>query len=64
MTKNSLILVSDKWPVFVELTNGKVYGCDFIVSATGVIPNTTHIIQGIIRWIFNAHFFLSSHQFK
>ena len=49
MTKNSLILVSDKWPVFVELTNGKVYGCDFIVSATGVIPNTTHIIQGIIR---------------
>uniref|UniRef100_A0A1B6J7I9 Pyridine nucleotide-disulfide oxidoreductase domain-containing protein 1 n=1 Tax=Homalodisca liturata TaxID=320908 RepID=A0A1B6J7I9_9HEMI len=26
------------WPVFVKLTNGKIYGCDFIVSATGVIP--------------------------
>lgn len=30
--------VSD-WPVYVKLTNGNVYGCDFIVSATGVIPN-------------------------
>jgi NAD(P)H-nitrite reductase large subunit len=29
-----------KWPVFVELTNGKVIGCDFVVSATGVTPNT------------------------
>ncbi|XP_075211413.1 pyridine nucleotide-disulfide oxidoreductase domain 1 [Lycorma delicatula] len=29
------------WPVYVELTNGKIYGCDIIVSATGVIPNTT-----------------------
>jgi len=28
------------WPVYVELTNGHVYGCDFVVSATGVIPNT------------------------
>jgi hypothetical protein len=26
------------WPVFVELTSGKVIGCDFIVSATGVSP--------------------------
>lgn len=23
----------------MELTNGKIYGCDFIVSATGVTPN-------------------------
>jgi len=30
-----------EWPVFVELTNGKVYGCDFIISATGVIPATS-----------------------
>lgn len=29
-----------EWPVYVELTNGKIIGCDFIVSATGVIPNT------------------------
>ncbi|XP_048240124.1 pyridine nucleotide-disulfide oxidoreductase domain-containing protein 1-like isoform X2 [Haliotis rufescens] len=32
--------VSDSWPVYVRLSNGKVYGCDFIVSATGVVPNT------------------------
>ncbi len=31
---------NSEWPVFVELTNGKVYGCDFIISATGVIPTT------------------------
>ena len=27
------------WNVYLELTNGKAYGCDFIVSATGVVPN-------------------------
>lgn len=31
----------DSWPVYVELTNGKVYGCDLVVSATGVVPNTS-----------------------
>lgn len=30
----------EKWPVYVELTNGKIIGCDLIVSATGVIPNS------------------------
>ncbi|XP_043263079.1 pyridine nucleotide-disulfide oxidoreductase domain-containing protein 1 [Colletes gigas] len=30
----------EEWPVYVELTNGKIIGCDFIVSATGVIPNS------------------------
>ncbi|XP_074643030.1 pyridine nucleotide-disulfide oxidoreductase domain-containing protein 1-like [Tubulanus polymorphus] len=30
---------TDWWPVYVELTNGKIYGCDFVVSATGVKPN-------------------------
>ncbi|XP_041114279.1 pyridine nucleotide-disulfide oxidoreductase domain-containing protein 1 isoform X2 [Polyodon spathula] len=34
------------WPVYIELTNGKVYGCDFIVSATGVIPNTEPFVSG------------------
>jgi hypothetical protein len=35
-----LIYIVDKsWPVYVQLTNDKVYGCDFIVSATGVKPN-------------------------
>uniref|UniRef100_A0A8C1YUL1 Pyridine nucleotide-disulfide oxidoreductase domain-containing protein 1 n=1 Tax=Cyprinus carpio TaxID=7962 RepID=A0A8C1YUL1_CYPCA len=28
------------WPAYVQLTNGKIYGCDFVVSATGVVPNT------------------------
>ncbi|OAD61346.1 Pyridine nucleotide-disulfide oxidoreductase domain-containing protein 1 [Eufriesea mexicana] len=30
----------EEWPIYVELTNGKTIGCDFIVSATGVIPNS------------------------
>ncbi|CAI7993479.1 Pyridine nucleotide-disulfide oxidoreductase domain-containing protein 1 [Geodia barretti] len=30
-----------QWPIFVALTNGKVFGCDLVVSATGVFPNTT-----------------------
>ncbi|KAK3733982.1 hypothetical protein QZH41_001132 [Actinostola sp. cb2023] len=29
-----------QWPVYVKLTNGEMYGCDFVVSATGVVPNT------------------------
>ncbi|KAK6170256.1 hypothetical protein SNE40_018691 [Patella caerulea] len=32
--------ITDDWPVCVELTNGKIYGADFIVSATGVVPNS------------------------
>lgn len=35
-----------QWPVYAHLTNGKLYGCDFIVSATGVIPNSKEI-QGL-----------------
>ncbi|EDO49331.1 predicted protein [Nematostella vectensis] len=27
------------WPVYVSLTNNRIYGCDFVVSATGVTPN-------------------------
>ncbi|KAJ8269003.1 hypothetical protein COCON_G00116100 [Conger conger] len=34
------------WPVYIQLTNGKTYGCDFIVSATGVTPNTEPFLQG------------------
>ncbi|KAI4479039.1 hypothetical protein M0804_011501 [Polistes exclamans] len=30
----------EKWPVYVKLTNDKVVGCDFIVSATGILPNS------------------------
>ena len=32
---------NEDWPVYIQLSNGKVYGCDFIVSATGVIPNSS-----------------------
>ncbi|XP_056016616.1 pyridine nucleotide-disulfide oxidoreductase domain-containing protein 1-like [Ostrea edulis] len=36
----------DCWPVYVELTNDKVYGCDLLVSATGVVPNTSPVLTG------------------
>lgn len=31
------------WPVRVELSNGKSVECDFVVSATGVQPNTEYL---------------------
>ncbi|KAJ8006896.1 hypothetical protein DPEC_G00111970 [Dallia pectoralis] len=34
------------WPVYVELTNEHIFGCDFIVSATGVVPNTEPFLHG------------------
>lgn len=30
----------EKWPIYARLTNGAVVGCDLIVSATGVVPNS------------------------
>ena len=30
----------EDWPVYVLLTNGKTYGCDLVVSATGIVPNS------------------------
>ena len=38
-------VVSD-WPVYVEMTNGKIYGCDLVVSATGVTPFTDPFLKG------------------
>ena len=32
-----------QWPVYVRLTNGKIYGADLVVSAIGVLSNT--------RWV-------------
>lgn len=29
-----------KWPLFVELTNGEFVGCDLLIEATGVRPNS------------------------
>ena len=34
------------WPVYVELTNGEIHGCDFVVSATGVVPNVKPFLEG------------------
>ncbi|CAG0912432.1 unnamed protein product [Notodromas monacha] len=34
------------WPVFVKLSNGKVYGVDFVVSATGVEPVVPKVVSG------------------
>ncbi|XP_024864785.1 pyridine nucleotide-disulfide oxidoreductase domain-containing protein 1 [Kryptolebias marmoratus] len=34
------------WPVYIQLTNGKAVGCDFVVSATGVVPNTEPFLRG------------------
>ncbi|EZA58180.1 hypothetical protein DMN91_011372 [Ooceraea biroi] len=31
---------TEQWPVYVQLTSGKIVGCDLIVSATGVTPNS------------------------
>lgn len=36
----------ESWPIFVELSNGKIYGCDFVVSATGVVPNVQPFLTG------------------
>lgn len=36
-------IIDKEWPVYIELTNGKIVGCDFIVSATGVEPNVDFI---------------------
>ncbi|KAF0298180.1 Pyridine nucleotide-disulfide oxidoreductase domain-containing protein 1 [Amphibalanus amphitrite] len=37
---------SEQWPVYAELTSGETIGCDFIVSATGVLPNTEPFTEG------------------
>ncbi|XP_028274727.1 pyridine nucleotide-disulfide oxidoreductase domain-containing protein 1 isoform X2 [Parambassis ranga] len=37
---------SGSWPVYIQLTNGKTFGCDFVVSATGVMPNTEPFLHG------------------
>ena len=41
---------SASWPVYVKLTNNKVYGCDFIISATGVTPNTSIFCDQVCWW--------------
>ncbi|THD26715.1 Pyridine nucleotide-disulfide oxidoreductase domain-containing protein 1 [Fasciola hepatica] len=49
---------SDDWPVFVELTNGEVYGCDLIVSAVGVEASFQPVSSTVSRT--SADFFGTS----
>jgi len=37
---------TDTWPVYLLLTNGDTVGCDLVVSATGVIPNSALFARG------------------
>lgn len=49
-------VTTTSWPYYVQLSNGKVYGCDFIVSATGVTPNIeplNDIIDKVRRNIYS-----------
>jgi hypothetical protein len=39
----------DYWPLRVTLTNGGVYDCDFVVSATGVVPNVDFLPSTLKR---------------
>ncbi len=39
--------VKPDWPVYVVLSNGHVYGCDIVVSATGVVPNTGWLREAV-----------------
>lgn len=43
--RNPTISEEISWPVYVELTNGKLFGCDFIVSAIGVTPNVELLLK-------------------
>ena len=39
----------DTYPVVVHLSNGASYGCDLVVSATGVIPDTSWLPECLER---------------
>uniref|UniRef100_A0A3B4ZIR2 Pyridine nucleotide-disulfide oxidoreductase domain-containing protein 1 n=1 Tax=Stegastes partitus TaxID=144197 RepID=A0A3B4ZIR2_9TELE len=39
-------VAAGSWPVYVQLTNGKTFGCDLVVSATGVVPNAEPFLHG------------------
>ncbi len=51
-----------QYPVYVELSNGKIFGCDFVVSAIGVTPNVEPFLQSAnvnkIRLIFSSLYLL------
>ncbi|XP_067945686.1 pyridine nucleotide-disulfide oxidoreductase domain-containing protein 1-like [Watersipora subatra] len=37
---------TNAWPVYIELTNGCVYGSDVVVNATGVVPSCDILFAG------------------
>lgn len=45
-SSNVSVLSGGFWPVYIQLTNGNTFGCDFVVSATGVVPNTEPFLHG------------------
>jgi hypothetical protein len=53
--RNLTISEDIPWPVYVELSNGKVFGCDFVVSAIGVKPNVELFLKSanVKKNIFN-----------
>lgn len=42
-TKPASYKEADDWPVYITLNNGKMFGCDFVISATGVTPSVPEI---------------------
>ena len=38
---------TESWPVYVTMKSGKVIGCDFIVSATGVSPTVPVLMEDL-----------------
>lgn len=51
--------MTDSWPVYVHLTNDAIIGCDFIISATGVIPNTRSELCSSVCLYFITKLFLT-----
>ena len=39
--------------MYVELTNKAIYGCDFVVSATGVVPNMDPFVHNKVSQFKN-----------
>ena len=36
---------TESWPVYAKLTNGKIYGVDVIINATGVEPKCGFMLK-------------------
>lgn len=55
--RNSTTTEDISWPVYVELSNGKIFGCDFVVSAIGVTPNVELLLKStnVQKTLFPYH---------